>query len=148
MKVSTKGRYGLRAMMDLATHYAEPIPVYLSSIAKRQRISEKYLEQIFATLQQSGLVRTVRGRNGGYLLARPASNIALSEIYRALEGPCNLVSCIKDPSTCTRTQECATREVWQMLGDRVEEILEGMTLADLADRQRQMDTAEAVMYYI
>jgi Rrf2 family transcriptional regulator, cysteine metabolism repressor len=148
MKVSTKGRYGLRAMMDLAMHQTDATPVYLSSTAKRQNISEKYLEQIFATLQRSGLVKTVRGRKGGYLLARPAVDIALNEIFSALEGPCNLVACITEPSACVRTQECATRELWQMLGDRMEEILSGMTLADLAERQKQMGDLEAAMYYI
>jgi Rrf2 family transcriptional regulator, cysteine metabolism repressor len=148
MKVSTKGRYGLRAMMDLAMCQTDATPVYLSSIAKRQNISDKYLEQIFATLQSAGLVKTLRGRKGGYLLARHASDIALSEIFSALEGPCNLVACIPEPSSCARTHECATRELWQMLGDRMEEILSGMTLADLAKRQKQMGAQEAVMYYI
>jgi Rrf2 family transcriptional regulator, cysteine metabolism repressor len=147
MKVSTKGRYGLRAMMDLAMHQTDT-PVYLSSVAKRQNISEKYLEQIFATLQSVGLVRTVRGRKGGYLLTKPAAEISLSEIFRALEGPCNLVTCITEPATCERAQECATREVWQMLGDRMEQALSGMTLADLAERQKQMGDRKAPMYYI
>jgi Rrf2 family transcriptional regulator, cysteine metabolism repressor len=147
MKVSTKGRYGLRAMMELAMHRTDA-PVYLSSIAKRQNISEKYLEQIFTTLQSVGLVRTVRGRKGGYLLTRPPADITLSEIFKALEGPCNLVTCITEPSTCSRTQECATRELWQMLGDKMEQILSGMTLADLAERQKQMGDQEAAMYYI
>ena len=148
MKVSTKGRYGLRAMMDLAIHQTGSTPIYLSSIAKRQDISEKYLEQIFATLQGAGLVRTVRGRNGGYLLTRPASKIALSEIFTALEGPCNLVTCVTDPSTCGRAEGCATKELWQMLGDRIEKALSGMTLADLAERQKEMGDQEAPMYYI
>lgn len=148
MKVSTKGRYGLRAMMDLAMHQEEGSPIYLSSIAKRQNISEKYLEQIFATLQSAGLVRTVRGRKGGYLLTRSAADITLNEIFKVLEGPCNLVTCITEPATCDRTTKCATREVWQLLGERVEEVLRGMTLADLAERQKQMGSQEAAMYYI
>jgi Rrf2 family transcriptional regulator, cysteine metabolism repressor len=134
-------------MMDLAMHQTDT-PVYLSSVAKRQNISEKYLEQIFATLQSVGLVRTVRGRKGGYLLTKPAAEISLSEIFRALEGPCNLVTCITEPATCGRAQECATREVWQMLGDRMEQALSGMTLADLAERQKQMGDQKAPMYYI
>lgn len=147
MKISTKGRYGLRAMMDLAIHQTDS-PVYLSSIAKRQNISEKYLEQIFATLQSAGLVRTVRGRKGGYLLTRPPKEITLSAIFKVLEGPCNLVTCISEPATCERTPSCATRELWQLLGNKMEEILGGMTLADLAERQRQMGEPEEVMYYI
>jgi Rrf2 family transcriptional regulator, cysteine metabolism repressor len=148
MKVSTKGRYGLRAMMDLAIHQTSATPIYLSGIAKRQGISEKYLEQIFATLQSAGLVRTVRGRKGGYLLTRPPQEITLSEIFRVLEGPCNLVTCISEPSTCERTPRCATRELWQLLGDRMEEVLAGTTLADLAERQNQIGDRESAMYYI
>lgn len=133
--------------MDLAIHQTDS-PVYLSSIAKRQGISEKYLEQIFATLQSAGLVRTVRGRKGGFLLTKPPTDVTLSEIFRVLEGPCNLVTCVAEPTTCARTQECATRELWQLLGNRMEETLHGMTLADLAERQKQMGDQEADMYYI
>lgn len=147
MKISTKGRYGLRAMMDLAIHQKD-VPVYLSGIAKRQAISEKYLEQIFATLQSAGLVRTVRGRKGGYLLTRPADKISLREVFTILEGPCNLVTCISEPSTCERSPRCATRELWQLLGAKMDEVLSGMTLADLAERQKQMGTQEEAMYYI
>jgi Rrf2 family transcriptional regulator, cysteine metabolism repressor len=138
----------LRAMMDLAANRDDTTPVFLSSIARRQNISEKYLEQIFSTLQSSGLVRTVRGRKGGYLLTRPAREITLIEIFRVLEGPSELVTCITQPATCARSQECATRELWQMLRAGIEEILGGMTLADLTERQKRIDDREAAMYYI
>lgn len=134
-------------MMDLAMHQTDA-PVYLSIIAKRQDISEKYLEQIFAALQSAGLVRTVRGRKGGYLLTKPANEIMISEIFTVLEGPCNLVTCITEPAACGRTRSCATRELWKLLGNRMEEILGGMTLADLAERQKQMGAPEEAMYYI
>ena len=94
MKISTKGRYGLRAMMDLAANQKDDVPVFLADIARRQAISEKYLEQIFAALRAAGLVRTVRGRKGGFLLNKPPAEITAGAIITVLEGPCILVDCV------------------------------------------------------
>lgn len=148
MKISTKGRYGLRALLDLATHGAEGTPVYLSDIAKRQEISEKYLEHIFGALHKSGLVKALRGRKGGYLLTKQPDEITLHEIISALEGPCNLVDCVTDVTSCPKTDSCVTREVWSLLGNKIEEVLTGFTLAALAERQTQKTQNNMPMYHI
>ena len=148
MKISTKGRYGLRAMMDLATHGNGNVPVYLSDIAKRQGISDKYLEHIFASLHRAGLVKALRGRKGGYLLNKLPGDITLNEILTVLEGPCNLVDCVSDITACPKTDTCATREIWTILGNKIEETLRGFTLANLAERQKEKMTEEPIMYNI
>lgn len=148
MKISTKGRYGLRAMMDLATHGGNGTPVFLSDIAKRQAISDKYLEQIFAHLHRAGLVKTVRGRKGGYLLTRPAIDITLKEITAILEGPCILVDCVAEPEACSRSAKCATRDIWTLLGQKMDDFLASFTLAQLADIQKEKTQEERHMYYI
>jgi Rrf2 family cysteine metabolism transcriptional repressor len=148
MKISTKGRYGLRALMDLAMHGRSGIPVFLSDIAKRQEISDKYLEQIATQLLRAGLVRTVRGRKGGYLLGKTDSEIKLSEIIEVLEGSICLVDCVNDPDRCQKSSVCSTRDVWTVLGNKIEEVLSGYTLADLVRMQEQKSGSEAGMYYI
>ncbi|OPX96155.1 MAG: HTH-type transcriptional regulator CymR [Syntrophorhabdus sp. PtaB.Bin006] len=148
MKISTKGRYGLRAMIDLATYGASDTPVYLSDIAKRQGISEKYLEHIFGLLHRSGLVKALRGRKGGYLLTRLADTITLDEIITVLEGPCSLVDCVTDATACPKIDICVTREIWSMLGSKIEEALKGLTLASLAERQIQKTQQDMPMYHI
>jgi Rrf2 family protein len=148
MKISTKGRYGLRALLDLATHGSEGTPVYLSDIAKREGISEKYLEHIFGALHKAGLVKAFRGRKGGYLLTRLPDEITLNEIISVLEGPCSLVDCVTDVTSCPKTDSCVTREVWSLLGSKIEEVLTGFTLAALAERQIQKTQNNMPMYHI
>ena len=148
MKISTKGRYGLRALLDLATHGNDGIPVYLSDIAKREGISEKYLEHIFGALHKAGLVKAFRGRKGGYLLTRLPDEITLNEIIAVLEGPCSLVDCVTDVTSCPKTDSCVTREVWSLLGSKIEEVLTGFTLAALAERQTQKTQNKMPMYHI
>ncbi len=148
MKISTKGRYGLRALMDLSIYGKSGIPVFLSDIARRQEISDKYLEQIAAQLQRAGLVRTVRGRKGGYILNKSEKDIRLSDIITVLEGPVCLVDCVREPETCTKSQACSTRDIWRELSNKIEEILSGYTLEDLVNMQSEKSGNEAVMYYI
>lgn len=148
MKVSTKGRYGLRAMMDLAAYQISGKPVFLSDIAKRQNISEKYLEQIFSTLRTAGLVTTVRGRKGGFLLARPPAEITANTIVTALEGPCTLVDCVSEPKTCAKSGACATRDIWSLLGSKMNEVLSGFTLEQLVTMQEKKSQKDDAMYYI
>jgi Rrf2 family protein len=148
MKISTKGRYGLRAMLDLATHGNVGTPVYLSDIAKREGISEKYLEHIFGALHKAGLVKAFRGRKGGYLLTRLPDEITLNEIIAVLEGPCSLVDCVTDVTSCPKTDSCVTREIWSLLGSKIEEVLTGFTLAALAERQTQKTQNNMPMYHI
>jgi Rrf2 family transcriptional regulator, cysteine metabolism repressor len=148
MKISTKGRYGLRAMLDLATHGTDGTPVYLSDIAKRQGLSEKYLEHIFGALHKAGLVKALRGRKGGYLLTKQPDEITINEIVTVLEGPCSLVDCVTDVKSCPKTATCVTREVWSLLGNKIEEVLTGYTLATLAERQIQKTQHNMPMYHI
>jgi Rrf2 family transcriptional regulator, cysteine metabolism repressor len=147
MKMSTKGRYGLRAMMDLAVHQQEGVPVFLSDIARRQTVSEKYLEHIFAALKMAGLVHTIRGRKGGFLLTRPPTEITASDIVTALEGPCTVVDCVTKPQACPRSPTCATRDIWTVLGNRIDEFLSGFTLEKLVSMQEAKSGKEE-MYYI
>src|SRR5208283_2103824 len=148
MKVSTKGRYGLRAMMDLAASQGEGKPVFLSDIARRQDISEKYLEHIFSALRAAGLVTTIRGRKGGFLLTKSPSEITASSIITVLEGPCVLVDCVSKPKTCNKSGACAARDIWSLLGSKIEEVLSGFTLEQLVLMQEQKSDKDQAMYYI
>jgi Rrf2 family protein len=148
MKVSTKGRYGLRAMMDLAAHQGNGKPVFLTDIAKRQNISEKYLEHIFAALKTAGFVTTVRGRKGGFLLTKKPGEITAANIVNTLEGPCTLVDCVSQPGTCTKSEACATRDIWGLVGTKIDEVLSGFTLDQLVAMQEKKSQTDDVMYYI
>jgi Rrf2 family transcriptional regulator, cysteine metabolism repressor len=148
MKVSTKGRYGLRAMMDLAAHQTSGKPVFLTDIAKRQNISEKYLEHIFAALKSAGLINTVRGRKGGFLLAKTPSEITAANIVNTLEGPCTLVDCVSQPTTCSKSDACASRDIWSLLGTKIDEVLSGFTLDQLVTMQEKKTRTDDCMYYI
>ncbi len=148
MKISTKGRYGLRAMIDLASHGRNGTPVFLSEIARRQGVSEKYLEHIFSSLHKSGIVKAQRGRKGGYLLSRTPDQITLNDILSVLEGPCNLVDCVSDTNSCSKAATCVTREVWTVLGNKIEEVLNDYTLASLVRMQQLKSLNDPMMYYI
>jgi Rrf2 family transcriptional regulator, cysteine metabolism repressor len=148
MKVSTKGRYGLRAMMDLAAHQGDGKPVFLSDIAKRQDISEKYLEHIFSALRTAGFVSTMRGRKGGFLLAKSPSEITAANIVTTLEGPSILVDCVSKPKTCVKSEACATRDIWSLLGSKIDEVLSGFTLEQLVAMQEKKSQVDNAMYYI
>ena len=138
MRLSTKTRYGLRALVDLAMQEAGR-PVMLRKISERQCISKKYLDNIFSSLRVAGLLRTVRGASGGYLLARPASEIQLSEVVAALEGSVAPVDCTQNEELCPRSVDCAARELWVGLEAAIFKVLEGRSLQDLVKRQNQLD---------
>lgn len=140
MKLSTRTRYGVRLMAVLAGRYGQG-PQYLKDIARGENISEKYLSLIMIPLRGARLVSSTRGSRGGYSLARPPEDITLREIVQVFEGDC-LVDCVKTPGLCDRAPFCASREFWGMLGDRIAQFLEGMTLKDLAMLNR--DKMEAV----
>jgi len=134
MRLSTKGRYGVTAMFDLAVHYGEgAIP--LKDIAARQGLSEHYLEQLVAPLRRAGLIRSLRGAQGGYLLARRPEAITVGDIIRVLEGQIAPVDCVAadsgSESCCERADNCATRAVWCRLRDSINTVLDSFTLADL-----------------
>lgn len=141
MKLSTKGRYGVRAMFDLALHHGEgAIP--LRSIAERQNISENYLEQLIAVLRKEGLVNSVRGAHGGYLLAKKPVEITIGDIVRALEGPIAPADCVAEESeeNCKNTEDCITRLIWKELQESINEVLDSINLEDL--RQEAIDAKQ------
>jgi len=134
MKVSTKGRYGLRVMMELAERYRQgPIPV--ESIARNQAISGKYIHIIVMDLRSAGLVRTVRGPRGGYELARNPSSITVQEVITALEGRTDPVDCVTNSAHCSRASRCAARDVWCGVAAAIDGVLSGITLGQLSAMQ-------------
>jgi len=147
MKLSTRGRYGTRAMLDVALHCAEG-PVRLKDIARRQEVSKKYLEQLISRLETAGLLTSVRGAGGGISLARPASDIKLSEIFQTLEGPIALVECVDNDERCSRSSSCATRDIWMEMGQLLSDLLESQTLEDLCRQQQEKDQLVLAMYHI
>ena len=133
MKISTKGRYALRMMIDTAQNQAEGY-VALKDIAQRQDISKKYLEQIVLQLTQAGMLRASRGHQGGYKLAEPPENYTVGAILRAVEGPLSPVACLDQrPNQCERCDFCLTLPVWEGLQAVVEEYLDGITLKDVIE---------------
>mgnify|MGYP000287456256 CR=1 FL=1 len=130
MKLSTRTRYGLRALIDIALHQKER-PVSLGEISKRQGISKAYLEQIILVLRASGIIRSVRGKKGGLVLAKSPEQISLLEVIKTLEGPISLVECVEDPKVCPRKDECPTTLLWQRLKEVLEEELRSLSLMDL-----------------
>ena len=129
--ISTRSRYGLRLLIDLAES-ARGLPVDLGSVAARQEIPEAYLAKLAAPLKAAGILRTVRGARGGYELARPASAIDLLTVVEALEGRSSLLECTADPSACGRSGDCRTLPVWAGLDKAIKDYLGALTLADAA----------------
>lgn len=138
MKISTRGRYGLRIMIDLALHADDGL-VLLRDIAARQEISEKYLWQIIVPLKSAGLVASVRGSHGGYRLARDPSLITLRDIVCTLEGPLSVVECVQYPEACSRSGACVSRDVWSEVSEKIQDILQSLTLADMVERSKGRD---------
>ena len=137
MKISTKGRYALRLMLDLAT-YNTGEPISLKDISRRQGISEKYLEQIISMLNKAGYVRSVRGAQGGYLLRKDPKDYTVGDILRQTEGDLSPVGCVHmDGVDCDNENSCVTVRVWQRLNDAINEVVDGITLADLVAWQAE-----------
>jgi len=147
MKFSTRGRYGTRALLELALHKGEG-PVLLRDIALKQQISLQYLEHLIAPLIAGGLVRTTRGPKGGVSLAKSPGEIRLNEVIRLLEGSVAPAECVSDPGICNRSESCATRDIWDELTKAMEEVLQSTTLQDLVERQERKEQPGGVMYYI
>jgi len=146
MKLSTKGRYGLRALIDLAL-YSENETVSIASISARQNISESYLEQLIAKLRKAGLVTSVRGAGGGYKLAKPAADISVGDILRALEGNLDPVECpgLKEESTCDGSEFCVTKYVWQRINDSINQTVDEIKLDQLIEESKSVkDSAKTV----
>jgi len=147
MKLSTRGQYGTRALLELALHQGER-PVLLRDIAQRQQISLQYLEHLISPLIAGGMVRSTRGARGGVSLARTPEDIRLSEVVHLLEGSVAPVKCVDNPETCVRSELCVTRDVWGEMKQAIDGVLESTTLKDLVERQKKKEHPEAGMYYI
>ena len=137
MRISTRGRYALRLMLDLATNYTGK-PIRLKDVAKRQEISDKYLEQIISILNKAGYVRSIRGPQGGYLLTRQPEEYTVGMILRLTEGSLAPVACLEsDVNTCDRSENCVTLRVWEKLKDAIDGVVDHITLADLLEWSRE-----------
>ena len=147
MKISTKGRYATRALLDIAQHYGKK-PVLLKDISARQGISLRYLEQIMSPLISAKIVSSTRGPRGGVMLAKPASKIKLVDIIQLLEGPIAPVECVSNPGMCTRAPSCAARDVWSDLAQAMYGVLESTSLQDLVERQKKKDPEGKNIYDI
>ena len=147
MKLSTRGRYGLRALLDLAVHQGEGM-VLLKDVARRQEFSLPYLEHLITPLIAAGLVKSTRGARGGVLLVRPPAEVTLTEVVLLLEGSIAPVDCVNDPKVCHRSTSCVTRDVWIQIKDAMTQVLDSTTLQDLVERQRQKEQTETRMYHI
>jgi len=135
MKVSMKGDYGVRALVELAHHYGEG-PIQSAHIAGRQGIPEPYLDQLLTSLRRAGFIRSVRGPQGGHALIRDPRELRLSEAVSALEGSLAPIACLDDPSGCRKTNSCCLRPVWQEVEAATLRILDSYTISDLAERER------------
>jgi Rrf2 family cysteine metabolism transcriptional repressor len=147
MKLSTKGQYATRAILDLAINQGEG-PILLRDIAQRQQISLSYLEHLVTPLIAGGLVRSTRGAKGGVSLAKPPEEIKLIEVIQLLEGSLAPVECVNNPKLCPRSELCVTRDVWIELKKAIIDVLESTTLQDLVERQKEKGKAVKAMYYI
>ncbi|MFW5649079.1 MAG: RrF2 family transcriptional regulator [Candidatus Alkaliphilus sp. MAG34] len=138
MKLSTRGRYGLKAMFDLAVHDGEG-PVPLRSIAERQKVSDHYLEQLIAELRKTGLVKSVRGAQGGYMLAHKPSEITVGDIIRVLEGPLGPSDCVLEnkPILCNNADHCITKMVWEKIQVSISNVIDSITLQDMLDEHKK-----------
>ena len=131
MKLSTKGRYGVKAMVELAIHYGDS-PLSIKTISQRQGISEYYLEQLFSPLRKAKLINSIRGAQGGYILGREPKDIKVSDIMYVLEGPIEIADCIEGVA-CHNIDCCATRLLWTKIKSSIDEVMEGITLQDIVD---------------
>ena len=146
MKISTKGRYGLRILMDLAIHQSDK-PRLIRDIAKSQQISEKYISRLVIALRKAGLIRSVRGVNGGFHLDRKPEDITLLEVVEVMEGPLSIVDCVTVPKKCSHHANCAPREIWCKLNEDIRAIMSRTTLADILAAYRAHNAAQGPIDY-
>ena len=133
MRISTRARYALRLMIDLADNHVRGTPVILRDVARRQRISRRYLEQLATSLRNARLVSAVQGRGGGYTLQRAPEQIEVVEIVSATIGPINVVQCVRSPELCPRSDDCPSRRMWVRINEQINDVFSAVTLADLRE---------------
>lgn len=146
MKISTKGRYGLRALVDIAAHM-EQMPIPLAVTAKRQNISLNYLEQVFGTLRKAGIVKSIKGSCGGYMLAKDADLITVQEVLEALEGSFSITD-RKEKEELDFVSRAIQELVWDQIDERVNAFLKQRTIGQLVREYQELDQSEQMMYYI
>lgn len=142
MKLSTRTRYGMRAVLELAENHGKG-PLQIKTIARREDISVKYLEQLMAMLKSAGLVKSIRGSKGGYILAKAPKQIKLIDVFNCLEGPVITTECLENENYCARVADCVTRQLWAEIQEAIETILQSKTLQDLVDRTKK----NRMLYY-
>ncbi len=142
MKLSTKGRYGVKAMVDLAINYGEQ-PVSIKSISERQNISEYYLEQLFSSLRRAKLIKSVRGAQGGYILNKKPEEITIQDVLDVLEGPIEVSNCLED-GACNNIDCCATRLLWKKLKNSIDSVTSSITLKDIVDDYNEITLIKGV----
>lgn len=147
MRVSTRGRYGLRVLLDVALHQGRG-PVSLGDIARRQSVSRKYLWQIVHSLKTAGLLSAKRGARGGYVLTRDARDVSLRDVVVALEGMSFLVACTADPANCSQSGACAARNAWMEVESKMNDAMRAVTLARLVQRHAQAEESESGHFVI
>jgi Rrf2 family protein len=147
MRMTMKGDYGLRAMIDLAAHFGKG-PVPSSEIAARQLVPEHFLDQLLITLRRAGLLKSQRGPQGGHMLARPPDQISMSDVVEALEGDTSSLACVPNPAACQISAGCGMRDVWVEIEQHAQQVLASTTLEQLAQRHRGIEEEGEVMYYI
>ncbi len=138
MKLSTKCRYGARAIIEIASGTREE-PVKRKTIVENQGIPDSYLKNILISLKDAGVIKAIRGAGGGYILSRPASEITFLEIFRALEGDLALVECLNYPDSCDRVNVCSTRDIWRKMTEAHEGVLGKITVKELSDKDKKSD---------
>ena len=131
MKISNKGRYGVKAMVDIAMHYGDA-PVSIKTISQRQNISEYYLEQLFSPLRKAKLIKSIRGAQGGYVLNYAPKDITVADVMNVLEGPVEIAECIEG-TECDDIDFCATRLLWEKIKNSIDEVMKNITLQDIVD---------------
>ena len=136
MKLSTKGRYGLKAMFELSLTHSKG-PVSIKTIAAKQNIPEQYLEQIFSKLKKANLIKSVRGAQGGYLLSRKASEITVYDVLTVLEGPVSISDCLLDKDSCENSDSCVTKLVWEKMRDAMDKVMKSITLCDMVNNYNE-----------
>ncbi len=147
MRISTKIRYGARALLELASHYGKG-PIDLKEIAKKEGISLKYLEQVIIPLRTAGLVKSIRGSKGGFSLAKPPSEICLNDLIEVLDGPIDLVECLKNPKGCSRSPSCVTRDIWKEASDAIHKVFRSITFEEMVKRKEAREGKDSSMYQI
>lgn len=149
MKLTTKGRYGLKAMFDLALN-AKGEPIKLNAIGERQDISVSYLEQLISPLRKAGLVKSIRGAQGGYILAKPANEISVGEILEILEGPLAPADCVTvedgDENCCTNSDFCVSKLIYEKIRDSITEVVDGISLQDMIDDHKKINSTNIQLH--